>query len=266
MNEPFSSVRPPSFREERIGWLLLLLGCVPGVVVGGCAEQQRNTAACEQLVLATCATREHCGGVEAARCAESKAERSCAETPQEARACVLALNDVLTDTCTALPPLSSCPQDLLSSAAYEACVSDGECSTTPDALACIAEQCTQACDERGAVCPGEGACNAAEGRCELSCDDDDQPCAPDRVCSEDRCLTCDEACVDKECGVGTECECGQCVAAACDDDDDCPSDFGCLDEACAACVRNDSGDCVPCSFDSDCVGFGVACVEGGFCV
>lgn len=234
------------------------------LLVGACADEQRRKAACEQLVAATCATRDHCGGIDAKTCEDDGGERSCNESPEDARRCILALNTVLTQTCTQLPADLPCPADLLSSALYDACSSSAECRDADNGITCVDGLCSQTCDDVETYCPREGACNTSAGRCEDSCNDLLQPCASDLVCVEDRCLTCDEACVDKNCDTGTTCSCGVCEPTPCEATFDCPSEFGCLAGACSPCLRDDQGSCLTCVIDDEC-GEGI-CDDGGLCV
>jgi hypothetical protein len=215
-------------------------------------------------VLATCEARSHCGSVDAARCRADRDDRACAETPEEARACVLALNPILAETCVALPGALPCPADLLTSGLYDACVNDAECAPSPPGLLCLSGLCSLPCDDVEAACPDEGACATAAGRCEADCDDVLQPCASDRRCLDRRCVACDDLCTDTTCAEGTTCTCGECLPTPCEQDADCPADFGCVDFACAPCLRGDDGACLPCFSDFDCdVG---VCAVGGFCV
>lgn len=239
-------------------------GIVASLSVASCADSQRRSAACEQLVVATCATREYCGGVDAATCEADHVDRSCDETLDDTRTCVTALNAVLTETCTQLPGDLPCANDLLSSGLYDACVSDAECQDDEFNVACFGGLCSQPCDDVDAACPREGACNTTALRCEDSCDDDVQPCASGRACVDDRCITCEAACDDTHCDTGTTCDCGRCVATSCETSSECPDRFGCLDGGCATCRVDDQGECLPCVSDGDC-GDGV-CSDGGLCV
>ncbi len=260
---PVVPVRSPHRRSVVVA-ASVISAIVASLSFAACTDSRKQDAACEQLVVATCATREHCGGVDAKTCETDHIDRDCDETLDDTRTCVTALNAVLTETCALLPGDLPCAADLLSSALYDACVSDAECRDDEFEVACYDGLCSQPCDDVDAACPREGACNTTAHRCEHSCSDDVQPCASGRACVDDRCITCEDACDKTQCGTGTTCDCGRCVATACETSSDCPDRFGCLEGGCAACRVDDQGECISCVVDGDC-GDGI-CDDGGICV
>ena len=199
---------------QRRWWLMALVA----LINDGCTCD-RESAACEQVLIGLCEFEERCGGgVDASTCERKHPNFTCTVDVDESAACIDAINAALDADCAGAADLP-CPL-LQQAGLYQACSEDLVCS---DSRSCGvvdgASICTAACDDDTA-CPERGGCDVDTQRCFPLCDDVDFLCTINSLCTTDGCFTCAELCGD-ECGAVVDgCDCPVCPECTADDDCD----------------------------------------------
>lgn len=108
--------------------LIMLCSAAAALSCFGCESFLRQQAACEQVRVAFCEMREHCGGVDAASCRRALGTRiDCGNVDvNDASACVGALNELLATECTEIPADLGC-SPVLWAVSGETCITASEC-------------------------------------------------------------------------------------------------------------------------------------------
>ncbi len=184
------------------------------LVLSAACDLSQSPAACQQIDIAACALRDHCGGVDASTCEAGRVDPhllGCGTTSEDAATCIDAINGVISGECISIPLDLPCPNTIFGIAG-EACAADEECG---GGLPCEAGLCggPTGGDPVGSgipgapyvSCAGDGDCDSGlacrrirgGGVCTVECEDN-RPCPtvtgtsnPDLV--EPRCGTIDFA-------------------------------------------------------------------------
>lgn len=228
------------------------------VAAGDACDCNRNTAACDQTLLALCEYEATCfDGVSVETCVAQRPDFTCTVDVSSSAACVDAINAALERECGDRPADLPCPL-LTQSGLYEPCGDALVCADRRECLDVAGESlCSATCDDTTA-CPAGGGCSGSN-TCGAGCDDDSFRCTTADTCVDGRCQPCADRCF--ACNTIVDgCDCNAFV-------DGCAPDCPALCEACDSVV--DGCDCIatlgcpiPCVDDTVC---GDGFCNGGFC-
>lgn len=211
------------------------------LVFGASCDLSQSPAACQQIDIAACALRDHCGGVDASTCEAGRADPhlfGCGTTSEDAATCIEAINAIIAGECSSIPLDLPCPNTILGLAG-EACAADEECS---GGLPCQNGSCGNPADGDGGI-PGcfDNASNSevTVGQfCSLNIETSTTPVCVQRASNDS--VSCLLPCTECNDFDRTPCETGDpCVTGVLGN----PTQVGCLKQCSSSCGVCQGGEC-----------------------